>query len=132
MILKSDLRSVEEIARSPDILVHAARLTKINNGRAIWAITRQWVIIICFGSVAVLSDNVFLYVVAMCVIATRQHALAVLFHDASHFRLLSNRTANDLIANILCALPSGIVVARYRAEHLRHHRAPNTEFDPYA
>ena len=47
-------------------------------------------------------------------------------------RLLSNRTANDLIANILCALPSGIVVARYRAEHLRHHRAPNTEFDPYA
>jgi len=65
------------------------------------------------------------------VIATRQHALGVLFHDAAHFRLFSNRWVNDFVGNVFCALPGSIILSRYRAEHLKHHVSPNSERDPY-
>lgn len=131
MSAEAHLRGVEEIAHCPEVLAHASRLSKVDDRRALWAIARQWTVITCAVALAVICRNVLVYLLAMCVIATRQHALGVLFHDACHFRLLSNRTLNDLVANIFCALPGGIIVGRYRAEHLRHHQAPNTDFDPY-
>ena len=83
------------------------------------------------AAVAIYSESWLVYPLAVIVIASRQHALGVLMHDASHSKLFSNRTANEVIGNILCALPVGMTVARYRADHFRHHNAPNTDRDPY-
>jgi len=124
-------RGVEEIAHGREILAHATRLSRIDNGRALWAIARQWLVVIGAAAAAVFSGNPIVYFAAICIVATRQHALTVLFHDATHCRLLSNRRANDLIGNICCGLPGGMVIGRYRVEHLAHHRAPNTDRDPY-
>lgn len=67
---------------------------------------------------------------AMLVIATRQHAMLVLMHDAAHCLLARNRRRNDIVGNLLLAFPLTVSVARYRAHHFRHHRHLNGEGDP--
>lgn len=69
-------------------------------------------------------------IAAMLVIATRQHAMLVLMHDAAHCLLARNRRINDIVGNLLLAFPLTLSVARYRAHHFRHHRYLNGEGDP--
>jgi fatty acid desaturase len=74
---------------------------------------------------------VWVYALAIVVIATRQHALGVLMHEATHFRLFSSRWTNDVLGDVLCAFPINMTVARYRHDHLLHHKFNMTEKDPY-
>jgi fatty acid desaturase len=67
----------------------------------------------------------------MIVIAARQHALLVIMHDATHFRLLASKALHDRVANWLCAFPVGLVTSLYRRGHLVHHSFTNTVRDPY-
>jgi len=120
-----------EIARKPEFLEKAKHLSKINNWKAAWAIARQWVVIAACATAAIWSGHWLVYAVAIVVIATRQHALGVLLHDASHYRVFTNRQANEFVSNVACALPVAVIVSRYRAEHTLHHRHSNTEKDPY-
>jgi fatty acid desaturase len=55
-------------------------------------------------------------------IGARQHALAVLAHDASHFRLLPGPRTNDTTGNVLLAWPVFISVEGFRHFHGLHHR----------
>jgi fatty acid desaturase len=68
--------------------------------------------------------------VAMLIIAARQHALGVLMHEGAHFTIAVDRTFNDLVSNWFCAYPLGMVTSLYRRWHLAHHGAPNTQGDP--
>jgi fatty acid desaturase len=68
---------------------------------------------------------------AMIVIAARQHALLVIMHDATHFRLLASKVLNDRVANWFCGFPVGLVTSLYRRGHLVHHSFTNTVRDPY-
>jgi fatty acid desaturase len=52
----------------------------------------------------------------------RQHALTVLNHDATHFRLLPRRAWNDWVANLFLAWPMFISVQGFRHFHGPHHR----------
>jgi fatty acid desaturase len=70
------------------------------------------------------------YLLAIVVIGTRQHAMAILMHDASHYRLLRNRTANDVVSDFFLAFPVGVSTSLYRRRHLQHHRHTNTDLDP--
>jgi fatty acid desaturase len=106
-------------------------LSQVNDLRFLGAVARQWLVITLAISVAVLSNHWAVYLLMMIVIATRQHALGILMHDGTHFRCLSNRTANDVVCNLFCALPIGILTSRYRYEHQLHHRFLNTDQDPY-
>lgn len=106
-------------------------LSSISNLRAGWAVLRQWLIIGAVIAAAVLSHHWALYVLAFVVVASRQHALGVLMHDASHYRLFSNRAANEWVGDLLLALPIFLSLNRYRVEHLQHHRYTNTDRDPY-
>lgn len=74
--------------------------------------------------------NPFTYVLAVIIIGARMHALAILMHDASHFRFMKNRKMNDLITNIFTMYPLFTSIEKYRDNHLRHHRHLNTEEDP--
>lgn len=72
----------------------------------------------------------FAYVAAVIWIGARQHALAILMHEAAHYRLLPNRTLNDFFGELLLGWPLLISMRAYRWLHFAHHRAPNTNDDP--
>lgn len=72
----------------------------------------------------------WLYPVSVIVIGARMHALAILMHDATHFRFLKNRKWNDLLSNFLTMYPLFTSIEKYRANHLQHHQHLNTLQDP--
>lgn len=74
--------------------------------------------------------NPVVFVVTVLFIGARQHALAILMHDAAHHRLFANRRLNDGVANVLLAWPVFLDVHDYRRSHLAHHAHLNTERDP--
>ena len=106
-------------------------LCTVHDGRFVWDLVRQWLVIGAAATLAVWSQHWAGYVLAILVIATRQHALGILMHDGTHFRLLANRKANDAVCDLFCAFPVGMTTSRYRFEHLLHHRYLNTDNDPY-
>ena len=113
----------------PDDIRH---LSQLSPGRSLAAVAAQWLMIVGVAAPAVLYRHWSQYAVAVIVIATRQHALGVLVHEATHFRLFPNRAMNDTLADLFCALPLGISTSVYRHNHLRHHPYVNTENDPDA
>lgn len=94
------------------------------------AIVFNWIIILSATLFCTAFFNVFLYLLVVLVIGARMHALAILMHDATHYRFLKNRKWNDLITNMVTAYPLFTTIATYRDNHLRHHRHLNTEQDP--
>jgi fatty acid desaturase len=69
-------------------------------------------------------------VAAVLVIATRQHALLVLYHDGVHGLVARSRRVNDLIVNSAVGVPLLLPIHLYRALHLSHHRHLGAECDP--
>jgi fatty acid desaturase len=119
------------LLREPAMVERVRLLSQINNVRAAVAILRQWLVIAAVVAVAIYCNHWLIYGLAIIVIASRQHTLVVLMHDATHYRLFSNRTANDLLSDLFCAFPLGITTLGYRLEHLPHHGHVNTMDDPY-
>ncbi|HEX9104356.1 MAG TPA: fatty acid desaturase, partial [Polyangia bacterium] len=71
-----------------------------------------------------------LFVAAAIVgVAGAQHGLAVLAHEAAHYRLYKARRLNDL-AGKLCAAPLGLSMLTYRAIHRIHHNHLYEPIDP--
>lgn len=66
----------------------------------------------------------------MVAIATRQHALFILYHDAVHGLFARSIRLNDLIINAFVGVPQSLPVHLYRALHLTHHRDLGSEGDP--
>lgn len=69
-------------------------------------------------------------IVAMIVIATRQHAQFILFHDAVHYNVARDRRLNDAITNLVIGVPQLVPVQVYRRLHLAHHARLGTDADP--
>jgi fatty acid desaturase len=68
--------------------------------------------------------------IALVVIGTRQHALALLAHDGAHFLCSRNRALNDVLATVLCAFPLTASLRSYRRFHMVHHQNVGTPEDP--
>jgi len=64
------------------------------------------------------------------VIASRQHALLVLMHDASHTLAFKRSAVNDAVGELFCAGPLFISMFAYRRDHLAHHKWTNDARDP--
>lgn len=109
----------------------ARELSRVRDLRAAGDLALQWAVIAVAVLAAVRSGHPLAWVAGAAVIATRQHALATLMHEASHFHLFSRRAMNDAASDLLCALPLGMLTASYRVDHMAHHRHPNTSRDPY-
>ncbi|WLE62354.1 fatty acid desaturase family protein [Burkholderia plantarii] len=90
----------------------------------------QWIVTGAAIAIAEQAGSIPVTVLALIVIATRQHALLVLMHDASHYLLSRDKRRNDLLASLLLTFPLTISTSRYRAHHLAHHRHLNTPDDP--
>jgi fatty acid desaturase len=98
--------------------------------RATLAIARQWAVMGFAAAGAVWWGRWYGYIPAVVVIATRQHALAVLMHDGAHGSLYARRAVNDLVSDLFLAFPLFISTTLYRRHHLEHHRYLNSERDP--
>ncbi|MEL6674634.1 MAG: fatty acid desaturase family protein [Bacteroidota bacterium] len=90
----------------------------------------NWALIIATAVLTWQYLHPLTYMLAVTIIGARMHALAILMHDASHFRFLKNRKANDLLTNLLTMYPIYTSIEKYRANHFKHHRHLNTEDDP--
>lgn len=123
---ETSARRIDRVALAADVKA----LSAISPVRSILAILTQWCVIILSASVAVWSGRWYAYLAAIVLIATRQHALGILVHDAAHFRLFRSRSTNDFVSDLFCALPVGIGTSVYRHFHFQHHRAVNTARDP--
>ncbi len=105
-------------------------LFKMDTVRHIADMLFNWVVII--GTIVICTKfySPALYVFAVLVIGARMHALAILMHDATHFRFLKKKKLNDLVTNFVSMYHLFSSIEQYRQNHLRHHQHLNTEDDP--
>lgn len=100
--------------------------------RSLLALALDWLLIVlCFGLVSY-WPSVWLYGLAMILVARTQLALAVLMHDSAHRLLCTSGRWNDWLGQILTAAPLMLSLWDYRHGHLQHHRAPMAADDPVA
>jgi fatty acid desaturase len=118
---------------SPAIL---RQLSHLQAWRGLAHLALEWLLIAAAiaASIALWNWNtiagVIGYIAAVIWIGARQHALAILMHEAAHYRLLPNRNLNDFFGELLAGWPLLISMRAYRWLHFAHHRAPNTHDDP--
>lgn len=106
--------------------------SKINNFKGAVSILRQWAVIVAvFYGASYFEFHWIALVFGILIVATRQHALGIIMHDATHYRLFSHLGLNDWMSDFFCAFPIGLTTEGYRFEHLRHHVNTNTDNDPY-
>jgi fatty acid desaturase len=91
---------------------------------------RDWLVIAAALAVISLWPHVYTVIAGILVIGNRQHALAILGHDGTHYTLSRNAALNDVLTNLLCLWPLGLTVSGYRALHYAHHKHTGTEHDP--
>ena len=106
------------------------QLSQLTPWRSLSHVVLEYVFIGAAIGLASLYGHPALYVVCVMWIAARQHALAILIHEAAHYRLAKNRTLNDVIGEALLAFPIFVTLRGYRTSHHAHHRHMNTEHDP--
>lgn len=95
-----------------------------------FAILFNWMIILLAIGFCIQIPNVWMYILSITIIGARMHALAILVHDATHYRFLKNRKWNDLLSNYLTMYPLFLSIEVYRNNHLKHHQHLNTDNDP--
>ncbi len=108
-----------------------SQYTKLSPFKSTVALAWQWLQIASLVALALVSGQWWVWLVAIVLIAGRQHALGVLGHDASHYRLSKDRKLNDFLGDVFCWLPVFFCHSRYAYEHIQHHKFVNTERDPY-
>jgi fatty acid desaturase len=69
-------------------------------------------------------------VVSVFLVGTRQHSLAILGHEATHFLVSRNRIWNDLVGNVVGFWPLFVTLEGYRSWHFEHHQSVGTPEDP--
>jgi fatty acid desaturase len=104
-------------------------LSRLEPARALAVTAGEWVAI----AVAIALCSYFwhpaLYLLAVLVIGSCQHALLILGHDASHYRILPVRWQNDLFANLFVMWPTFASVEGFRKFHGTHHQYTNLPND---
>ena len=94
-------------------------------------ITLEWSAIIAVAWLVWTYWHPALYLLAVAFIGARQHALLIMMHDGSHYRLYPNREVNDWVSQIFLAWPFFFVdTLVYRDRHFAHHRYTNRDGDP--
>lgn len=106
------------------------QLTAKSDLRGAWAIASTWLIIAGAFFMLARWPNPLTFIAALCLIAGRQLALAILQHEGSHGTLFKTRWLNNVLTDWLCARPVWQNLAKYRAHHLAHHTKTGTDQDP--
>jgi fatty acid desaturase len=106
------------------------QLTRRSGWRATAAVLADFAVLAAaIGLALAYWPNPLVWVPAVLVIGTRQHALFVIAHDAAHYLLYEQRWLNDLVGR-LCAMLQGLSMCTYRVIHRLHHNNLYGELDP--
>jgi fatty acid desaturase len=97
-------------------------LSALEPGKALWATAEEWLAIAAAIAACVYFWHPAVYILAVMVIGSRQHALLIIGHDASHYRYLPKRWQNDLFANLFLMWPTFASVEGFRKFHGTHHQ----------
>ena len=90
----------------------------------------DWLVIAAALATIQLWPHFYTVLAGILIIGNRQHALAILGHDGTHYTLSRNAALNDFLTNLFCWWPLGLTVSGYRALHYMHHKYTGTENDP--
>jgi len=104
-------------------------LAQINTVKAAVAIASEWIAICVTIALCHHFWHPIFYLFTLVFIGARQHALAVLQHDAAHYRLFPHKSWNDTVAETLLAWPILLSNQWFRHYHFLHHRYLGTEKD---
>jgi fatty acid desaturase len=106
------------------------KLSVLEPWSTVAALALDWAVIAAAIALSSHFGGVWLYLLAVAVIAGRMHGLGVLMHEAAHFRFLKDRNTADVIGDLFIAWPIMATVDGYRQNHLAHHQHTNTDKDP--
>lgn len=90
----------------------------------------DWTIIITTIYMCSYYNNVIFYFLSIIIIGNRQHGLALLGHDGTHWTISRNKFINDRVSDFLSFWPLGLTTTGYRNVHFQHHANLNTSKDP--
>jgi fatty acid desaturase len=107
-----------------------AELRKRSIFQWMWRAVCNWLEIVAILCVAGYVDHWVVYGLASLLLATRQHALALLAHDGAHYALSRNKAVNDWLTCLFSMWPVGMGMDGYREFHYKHHRFVGTAKDP--
>lgn len=97
--------------------------------RWLFAVGCEWVMIAALLWAA--SRSVWAWPFVVLALGTRQHALAILGHDGSHYLVCrGNPRLNDWLTCLLTFWPLSAGLRGYRIFHFAHHRCVGTPNDP--
>ena len=105
------------------------RLSRLDPRRATLAVAETAAVIALAVAAAAATGHPAVFAAAMVLVATRQHALFVLAHDAAHYRLYPSRALNDAAGRAMAAV-AGISMPAYRVLHRLHHNHLYGAADP--
>jgi hypothetical protein len=105
------------------------QLSVLQPAKALIATAEEWGAIAVAIALCSYYWHPALYVIAVMVIGSRQHALLVLGHDATHYRYQRTRWRNDLFGNLLLMWPTFASVEGFRKYHGTHHQYTNLPND---
>lgn len=94
------------------------------------ALARDWAVIAAAMAAALAWWSPPVIAAAALVIATRQHAILVLYHDAVHGLIARSRRVNDFAINAAVGVPLLLPVHMYRSLHQSHHAHLGGDLDP--
>jgi fatty acid desaturase len=106
------------------------QLSKLQPWRSFSAIALDWLIIVLCVIVCE-KVSYWFYPLTFVIVGTRFHGLEAMMHEATHFRLHSNKNINEFIGE-LSVWPMGLSVFLYRyVRHFSHHRNIGTSKDTH-
>lgn len=123
-------KQIDDFRRSDAVLSLLKTHSKISPLKQLLWLAFDWAVILGAAWSSIYSQNTFIYLLSVAVIAGRQHALLVIMHEASHYRISKHKGFNDFISDIFAAYPLLFVTSFYRQHHLAHHKYLNTDQDP--
>jgi fatty acid desaturase len=92
-------------------------LSESNNYRAILGLIKDYTEIIFSVALSMYFDNLFVYLLSIILIGSRQRALATILHDSAHRVLCRNKVINDIIGKYL----SGYLIFQSLSTYVKSH-----------
>jgi fatty acid desaturase len=122
---------------TPDLRQAIKTLSRVSTPASVYHIIEVWLVVIVavYTSAFLVPPSsgvlgILVYLAAVVIIASRQHALMVLVHDGIHKRLARTPWINDWLTRLTTACPVFISLAKWRFIHLYHHQYTHTAEDP--
>lgn len=107
-------------------------LSKCNVRFSAFIIAVQWATILGALFLATYFDSILVGIASFIVISTRQHALAILMHEAAHGNLTGLQNRDEWLSDYLLSFPLMVSTKLYRRHHLKHHARLGFPDDPDA